>query len=186
MLDALRAHGLRGVVATGWGGIAPGEASSDDVLVIEGAPHDWLFDRVRAVVHHGGAGSTAAGLRAGRPTLVVPFLGDQPFWGSRVHGVGAGPAPLPARRLARGLPERLGDLVGTPSYATRAAEVGAAIRAEDGTGAGCGSSSRSRVPRRRADLRTTRALECPDLPSHGSADHEAASRRRAAAAERTP
>jgi len=136
VLDALRAHGLRGVVATGWGGIAPGEASSDDVLVIEGAPHDWLFDRVRAVVHHGGAGSTAAGLRAGRPTLVVPFLGDQPFWGSRVHGVGAGPAPLPARRLARGLPERLGDLVGTPSYATRAAEVGAAIRAEDGTGAG--------------------------------------------------
>lgn len=136
VLAALRVHGLRGVVATGWGGIASGEAGTDDVLVIEGAPHDWLFESVAAVVHHGGAGSTAAGLRAGRPTLVVPFLGDQPFWGARVHAIGAGPTPLPAARLPGGLADRLGNLVHTDSYAARAAEIGAAIRAEDGLGAG--------------------------------------------------
>lgn len=136
VLAALEAHGLRGIVATGWGGITPGGAGTDDVLVIDSAPHDWLLPRVAAVVHHGGAGSTAAGLRAGRPTLVVPFLGDQPFWGARVHAIGAGPAPLPARRLHRDLTDRLGDLVGTTSYADRAAALGALIRAEDGLGAG--------------------------------------------------
>lgn len=136
ILAALRVHGLRGIVATGWGGITPGAAGTDDVLVIEGAPHEWLFPRVAAVVHHGGAGSTAAGLRAGRPTLVVPFLGDQPFWGARVHALGAGPAPLPARNLCTGLTGRLGDLVHTDSYASRANEVGAAIRTENGLAVG--------------------------------------------------
>ena len=136
VLKALRAHGLRGIVATGWGGIAPGESDADDVLVMEGAPHEWLFPRVAAVVHHGGAGSTAAGIRAGRPTLVVPFLGDQPFWGARVRSLGAGPAPLPARHLRAGLTERLGDLVHTASYASCADELGAAVRAEHGLTAG--------------------------------------------------
>ncbi len=136
ILAALRVHGLRGIVATGWGGITPGAAGTDDVLVLEGAPHQWLFPRVAAVVHHGGAGSTAAGLRAGRPTLVVPFLGDQPFWGARIHALGVGPAPLPARNLGTGLADRLGDLVHTGSYASRAAGVGAAIRAENGLAAG--------------------------------------------------
>lgn len=136
VLAALRVYGLRGIVATGWGGIAAGEAGTDDVLVLEGAPHQWLFPRVAAVVHHGGAGSTAAGLRAGRPTLVVPFLGDQPFWGARVHSLGVGPAPLPARHLHTGMTERLGDLVHNGAYASRAGEVGAAVRAENGLAAG--------------------------------------------------
>ena len=136
VLSALRVNGLRGIVTTGWGGIARGEAGTDDVLVLEGAPHEWLFPRVVAVVHHGGAGSTAAGIWAGRPTLVVPFLGDQPFWGLRVHALGIGPAPLPARHLRTRLTERLGDLVNTASYASRAEEVGAAVRAENGLAAG--------------------------------------------------
>lgn len=136
VLSALRVHGLRGIVATGWGGITTGEAGTDDVLVLEGVPHEWLFPRVAAVVHHGGAGSTAAGIRAGRPTLIVPFLGDQPFWGARVQALGVGPPPLPARQLGTGLAERLGELVNTASYASRAEEVGAAVRAEDGLAAG--------------------------------------------------
>lgn len=135
ILKALAATGLRGIVATGWGGITPGDAPSDDVLVIEGAPHEWLFPRVSAVVHHGGAGSTAAGLRAGKPTLVVPFLADQPFWGGRVHAIGAGPAPLPRKRFADGLAARLADLTGNPGYARRAAALGELIRAEDGVAA---------------------------------------------------
>lgn len=136
VLFALRANGLRGIVATGWGGIAPGETGTDDVLVLKGAPHEWLFPRVAAVVHHGGAGSTAAGIRAGRPTLIVPFLGDQPFWGARVHALGVGPAPVPARHLRTRLVGSLGDLVNTASYASRAEEVGAAVRAENGLAAG--------------------------------------------------
>ena len=136
VLAALRSHRLRGIIATGWGGIAADGPETDDVLILKGAPHEWLFPRVAAVVHHGGAGSTAAGLRSGRPTLVVPFLGDQPFWGARVHALGAGPVPLPYRHLDARLAELLGELVHTPSYAARAGEVGAAIRAEDGLATG--------------------------------------------------
>jgi sterol 3beta-glucosyltransferase len=106
------------------------------VLVVDAVPHDWLFDRVAAVVHHGGAGSTAAGLRAGRPTLSCPFLGDQPFWGARVRDIGAGPAPLPAKKLSVGLTERLGDLVRNEEYRLEAARIGERIRAEDGLGKG--------------------------------------------------
>ncbi len=138
VLAALAANHLRGIVATGWGGLTAGETPSDDVLVVDAVPHDWLFDRVAAVVHHGGAGSTAAGLRAGRPSLICPFLGDQPFWGARVHAVGAGPRPLPAKRLSAGLTARLGDLVRDGTYRRRAAEIGEAIRAEDGLGQGVG------------------------------------------------
>lgn len=136
VLRALRANRVRGIVATGWGGLSAGDAPSDDVLVVDAVPHDWLFDRVAAVVHHGGAGSTAAALRAGKPSLICPFLGDQPFWGARVHRIGAGPRPLPARRLATGLTDRLADLLRDDGYRHRAGEVGAAIRDEDGLAAG--------------------------------------------------
>lgn len=136
VLRALDANRLRGIVATGWGGLSAGDAPSDDVLVVDAVPHDWLFDRVAAVVHHGGAGSTAAGLRAGKPTLVCPFLGDQPFWGARVHAAGAGPEPLPAKKLSEALKERLRDLVHDEGHRRRAARLGEMIRADDGLGQG--------------------------------------------------
>jgi hypothetical protein len=78
----------------------------DSVLMIDNAPHDWLFPKVSAVVHHGGAGTTGAGLRAGRPSLICPVLGDQPFWGHQVRLLGAGPDPLPQRQITA---ERLAD-----------------------------------------------------------------------------
>ncbi len=134
VLEALARSGRRGILATGWGGLDPA-AVPEDVLVIREAPHDWLFPRVAAVVHHGGAGTTAAGLRAGRPTIICPFFGDQPFWGRRVAALGAGPAPIPQKKLTAG------NLAGAISAATqnrdiqaRAAEIGQAIRAEDGIG----------------------------------------------------
>lgn len=86
-----------------------------------------------AVVHHGGAGTTHAALRAGRPSLVCPFFGDQPFWGARVQALGVGPAPLPQRKLtAARLASALRWLVGEPGYARRAGELGQALRAEQG------------------------------------------------------
>jgi sterol 3beta-glucosyltransferase len=95
---ALRELGTRAVIATGWGGLGDVNGAGD-TIVIERAPHRWLFPRVAAVVHHGGAGTTAAGLLAGRATVVCPFQGDQHFWGAAVHRAGAGPEPLPAKKL---------------------------------------------------------------------------------------
>lgn len=132
VLRALDQTGQRAIILSGWGGFRAARLP-DTVLVLESAPHAWLFPRVGAVVHHGGAGTTAAGLRAGRPSVVIPFFGDQPFWGQRVAELGVGPAPIPRRvlsadRLARALRQAMSD----PAMRQRAAELGARIRAENG------------------------------------------------------
>ncbi len=135
VLGAVQQAGVRAVVARGGDGLRIA-GDHPDVHVLDGAPHDWLFPRMAAVVHHGGAGTTGAGLRAGRPTLVCPFFGDQPFWGGRVAAVGAGPRPIPQKQLsADNLGAALRALVTDPGLSARAAELGAAIRAEDGVGA---------------------------------------------------
>lgn len=113
VLDALARARCRGILASGWGGLTQ-RPLPETVLALRDAPHDWLFPRVSAVVHHGGAGTTAAGLRAGRPTIVCPFFADQPFWGRQVHALGAGPAPiaqkrLTAERLARAIVEAVNN-----------------------------------------------------------------------------
>ena len=72
----------------------------DEIFKVEEVPHDWLFPRVTAVVHHGGAGTTAASLRAGVPTVVVLFFADQSFWGARVAGLGVGSSSIPRRKLS--------------------------------------------------------------------------------------
>lgn len=136
--DALRRTGVRAVVGAGWGGVE-GAAMPDNALLTGFVPHDWLFPRVRAVVHHGGAGTIAGGLRAGRPTLVCPLLGDQPFWGRRMHEIGVGPRPIPMKRLtAARLATAITDLLGDASYAERAERLGERVRREDGTAVAAG------------------------------------------------
>jgi len=99
-------------------------------------PSDWLFPRCSALVHHGGSGTTAAGLRAGRPTVVCPFFGDQPFRGARVADVGAGPAPLAqGRPMPARLARAIKQAVSSRSMAANAERVGATIRREDGVAA---------------------------------------------------
>jgi sterol 3beta-glucosyltransferase len=126
--------GTRAVIATGWGGLGDVDGGGD-TIVVERAPHRWLFPRVAAVVHHGGAGTTAAGLLAGRPTVVCPFQGDQHFWGAAVHRVGAGPEPLAAKKLTG---ERLAAAIRTatqdPDMQGRAQDLSERIGREDGTG----------------------------------------------------
>ncbi|RZQ61048.1 glycosyltransferase, partial [Amycolatopsis suaedae] len=90
---AVRLAGCRAVL----GGVTA--ANTDDVLTVRDVPHEWLFERMAATVHHGGAGTTGSSLRAGLPTLVCPVFSDQPFWGSRVARLGAGPDPVPMREL---------------------------------------------------------------------------------------
>lgn len=133
VLGAIRSAGQRAIVLTGWDGWK-GRDSSDDLFFIESVPHDWLLPRCKAVIHHGGAGTTGAGLRAGIPNVVIPFAGDQMFWGKRVHAIGAGPQPilvksLTARRLQSALTE-----VEEGALRSRVQEVGRAIQAEDGVG----------------------------------------------------
>lgn len=132
IVSALRQSGQRGILATGWGGLAADIDSDDDILVIPGAPHDWLFPRVSMAVHHGGVGTTAAALRAGIPSVVVPFFGDQPFWGWRLNQLGVAPPTLARKKLdARQLAEAM-TWCQRPDVVDRATLLGAELRCEDG------------------------------------------------------
>jgi sterol 3beta-glucosyltransferase len=132
VLEAIEHAKVRAIVASGWGGLQSSDPP-DNVLLIDDAPHDWLFARVAAAVHHGGAGTVGASLRAGIPTVVIPFRSDQPYWGQRVHALGAGPPPIPVTRLsAIGLAQAVRQALGDETMRQRAQAIGAAIRAEDG------------------------------------------------------
>ena len=132
VVEALRKTGHRGILATGWGGLESMHRPRT-ILKIRQAPHDWLFPRTAGVVHHGGAGTTAAGLRAGRPTLICPFIADQPFWGHRIHSLGLGPEPIPQRKLsAQALARSLRTLTGSDVIRDKAAAMGRRIRKENG------------------------------------------------------
>jgi UDP:flavonoid glycosyltransferase YjiC (YdhE family) len=105
----------------------------EDVYALDYAPYSWLFPRMAAVVHHGGAGTTGAALRAGVPSLVVPFLFDQFFWGRRLQALRVGPAPYPFKKLsATTLAQAIRRMVEDRDMQRRAATLGAKIRAEDG------------------------------------------------------
>ncbi|WP_318205908.1 glycosyltransferase [Streptomyces sp. SCL15-4] len=131
VVTALRRAGLRGVIQRGWGGLA---ADGDDMLTIGEVPHSLLFPRMAAVVHHAGAGTTAAGLRAGVPAVLVPVQFDAGFWSARLVALGVAPAVVPLRRLsADALASALSRAARDPAYRRRAESLGARIRGEDGT-----------------------------------------------------
>ncbi|MFJ8330337.1 glycosyltransferase [Streptomyces sp. NPDC094437] len=130
VVRALRRAGLRGVIQRGWGGLA---AHGDDMLTIDDVPHALLFPRTAAVVHHAGAGTTAAGLRAGVPAVPVPIQFDEAFWASRLVRLGVAPRALPLRHLtADTLALALTRATTDPAFGRRAREHGARIRAQDG------------------------------------------------------
>lgn len=142
IFDAICRTGQRALVSKGWVGLGADEKMSENVFLIGDVPHDWLFKRVSCVVHHGGAGTTAAGIVQGRPTVVIPFFGDQMFWGAMVAMVGAGPTPVPYRkltaaRLAAAIMEAL-----TPEALQKAAELAARMSKERGAEAGAESFHR--------------------------------------------
>lgn len=136
VLEALKQSGQRGVLVTGWGGlldIADLSHLPREAFTLESVPHDWLFPRMAAVVHHGGSGTTGAGLRSGVPSVLVPHAGDQPLWARRVWELGAGPRPIPRRQLtAERLADAIAEAVKDRDLRARAAELGERIRAEDG------------------------------------------------------
>ncbi|XP_062185303.1 sterol 3-beta-glucosyltransferase UGT80A2-like isoform X3 [Phragmites australis] len=136
IVQALEMTGQRGIINKGWGGLGTLAEPKDFVYLLDNCPHDWLFLQCKAVVHHGGAGTTAAGLKAACPTTIVPFFGDQPFWGDRVHARGLGPAPIPVDQF--GLQKLVDAIIFMmkPEVKEKAVELAKAMESEDGvTGA---------------------------------------------------
>ncbi len=128
--EALKQTNNRGVVLSGWGSVK--HESTDDLFYIESVPHDWLLPKCKMIIHHGGAGTTSAGLRAGIPTIVIPFTGDQPFWGNQIYKMGVGPKPILVKHLS--VNTLVESIVEAESEVVRKQSqvVGQEIRSEDG------------------------------------------------------
>ena len=132
ILRVLRKSGQRAVICNGWS--EQREKSDDRVFFADYIPHDWLFSKVSAVVHHGGAGTTSAGLRFGKPSLIIPFAGDQSFWASLVEKSGCGPKPVFRSRLTEAnLQDALQALTANPEYDNNANKISALLAKEHGT-----------------------------------------------------
>jgi UDP:flavonoid glycosyltransferase YjiC (YdhE family) len=132
MVQALAQSGQRGLLLTSSSGVNETEIP-DEVFTLTEAPHDWLFPRMAAVVHHGGAGTTAAGLRAGVPTMITPIYGDQFFWGQHIARLGVGPPPIPQKHLTvERLAAALRLATSDQAMQERARAVGQHLREEDG------------------------------------------------------
>ncbi|KAH8202508.1 hypothetical protein TruAng_003316 [Truncatella angustata] len=135
ILKAVRATGVRAIISKGWsdlGGRGQLQFQDENVIYLGDCPHEWLFQNVAAVVHHGGAGTTACGLVNGRPTFIVPFFGDQPFWGDMVGAAGAGPSPvfhklLTAEKLAEAI-----EFCMTPDALNAAQDLASRMKLESG------------------------------------------------------
>ncbi|PWY89175.1 UDP-glucose,sterol transferase [Aspergillus heteromorphus CBS 117.55] len=157
---AIRETGQRAIVSKGWGNLGADEHDiPDNILMIGKCPHDWLFPRVSCVIHHGGAGTTAAGLVLGRPTVVIPFFGDQPFWGSIVARAGAGPVPVPYKQLTV---EKLTAAINKalePETLEKAKEIGEEMRTEQGVRNAAASFYNH------LDSKSLRCSICPHLPA---------------------
>lgn len=132
ILDAVRRAGKRAIILTGWAGLGANDVP-DDVYMLKYAPHSWLFPQMAAVVHHGGSGTTASGMRAGVPSVVVPHMGDQGFWGRRVTELGVGTAPIPRKKLtAENLSAAVTETTTNRTIQANVRALGEKIRAEDG------------------------------------------------------
>ncbi|KNA04634.1 hypothetical protein SOVF_197830, partial [Spinacia oleracea] len=135
ILEALKHTGQRGILDRGWGDLGISSDFPDDIFLLENCPHDWLFPQCSAVVHHGGGGTTAAGLKAGCPTTIVPFFGDQFFWGDRIHEKGLGPEPIPVNQLTVEALSNAIRFMLDPEVKCRATEIAQLMENEDGVAA---------------------------------------------------
>jgi len=132
LLDGLRQAGQRAVILTGWDGWKAAKAGPDR-LFLKSAPHAWLFPRCAAIIHHAGAGTTAAALHSGRPNLALPLAADQPFWAGRIFACGASPAPLDANHLtAAQVATTVRQALEDDSIRENALKMGKAIGRENG------------------------------------------------------
>src|SRR5581483_19745 len=132
-IAAIRSIGARTIVAGGWAALDRGIVDADDILVVRHVSHAALLPHVAAVLHHGGAGTTTAAARAGRPQIVVPHILDQFYWAHRVEVLGVGPRALPVALVtADVLAERVDRAVNDARIASRAAALGHRVAPRNG------------------------------------------------------
>ena len=135
ILKALELSHQRGILLSGWAGIGEDRKLPEYAFGVQSVPHSWLFPQVSAVVHHGGAGTTGAGLRAGVPSIITPFVADQPNWARRIEALGVGPRAIPFRELTADLlANAIRQAASDTAMRLRASDVGRRIRSEDGLG----------------------------------------------------
>jgi sterol 3beta-glucosyltransferase len=132
-LATISAVGCRAVLQRGWSGLAQDAPLPDSVYAVDYVPHEWLLPRAACVVHHGGAGTLAAVMRAGVPMVVIPHTGDQFILARHAQNLGsAGPVcpyqALNVNQLSAAIAATLTD----PRYHTAALAVRERIRAEQG------------------------------------------------------
>lgn len=136
VLEAIAASKQRAIILSGWGGLAKTELAAqlkEQIFVIDAVPHHWLFSKVKAVVHHGGSGTTTATCRAGLPAIVVPYFADQFGWGERLHQLGVSPKPIPRQQLtAESLTNAITIALSDTVMQQKAAQLGLKIRSENG------------------------------------------------------
>ena len=162
IFEAVKKAGVRALVSKGWGGLGDENNTPDNIYMLENTPHDWLFPRVSAVVHHGGAGTTAIGLKCGKPTMIVPFFGDQPFWGAMVARAGAGASePVPYKRLTA---DKLAE--GIKQCLSPEAKEAAQKLADDIEAEGDGAKNAVKSFHRHLPMRGEHSLRCSILPDH--------------------
>ncbi|WP_242048548.1 MULTISPECIES: glycosyltransferase [Nostocaceae] len=135
IVEALKKTHQGGIILSGWGQVGKIVNPKDSmrVFVIPDVPHDWLLPQVKAMGHHGGAGTTAAVLKAGIPSIVVPFVADQPMWGEMLMRLGLSPKPIPYKEVSeKTLAAAIEAVLGDEGMQLKAQELGEKIRAEDG------------------------------------------------------
>ncbi|KAL7585270.1 hypothetical protein Lser_V15G41913 [Lactuca serriola] len=165
IVKALEDTGQRGIINKGWGGLGNLTEPKDFIYSLDNIPHDWLFLQCASVVHHGGAGTTAAGLKAACPTTIVPFFGDQPFWGERVHARGVGPPPIPVDQFT--LPKLIDAIkfMLDPKVKERAVELAKAMEKEDGVD-GAVKAFLKHLPANKNKNKPDTDMDPPPAPSH--------------------
>ncbi len=132
ILKALELTGQRAVVGLGWSSLKYIRSIPNSVFLIENVPHTWLFPQMKIVIHHGGAGTTVAGLIAGKPTIIIPHNADQPAWGQRVFELGLGPKPIKKTKLtAKNLADAIKEAL-KPEIVFNTAQFGRKLRKENG------------------------------------------------------
>jgi len=135
ILKALELSRQRGILLSGWAGIGEERKLPEYAFSLQSIPHSWLFPQMSAIVHHGGAGTTGAGLRAGVPSVITPFVADQPSWARRIEALRVGPRAIPFRKLtAELLADAIRQATSDTAIRQRASAVGERIRSEDGLG----------------------------------------------------
>ncbi len=131
--ETLTRVGRRGILLTGWGGFEDSHSISSQILQAADIPHGWLFERMAVIVHHGGAGTTAAALQSGIPQVIIPHMQDQPYWGKRMYELGVAPAPIHRKHLTTGnLAAAIWTAINDPDIRVRAQKIGQCIRSERG------------------------------------------------------